>query len=397
MIRWHNLFDITVVEFTCADPIAILQLLSAKEFHIYHIIRVDEFTVKLQIPSRQFDSVSKILSTKAENFRVIHKPLINQVSIFLFRRPILLLGIAFLLFLSLYLPTRILFIQVEGNTAIPAKMIIEEAHDCGIHFGASRKNVRSEKVKNALISRIPQLEWVGVNTRGCVAVISVREGAEKVAVAVEHPVGNIVAMRDGIILNCTALRGTPVCNVGQAVLKDQLLISGYTDCGNYVQVTCAEGEILAQTQREITAVTPSKQHVRQYSVNTKRLYKLIIGNWQINLYKGSGISDTTCAKIYKENILRLPGRFHLPIRLIREDYIFSHAVETEVESPWLAESIRQYLKNQMVAGTIISEKIEVVGVGELAFLSGQYDCAEMIGQVKFEESTNAYGYDGENR
>jgi sporulation protein YqfD len=397
MIKWHNLFDITVIEFTCADPIAILQLLSAKEFHIHHIVRIDEFTVKLQISSRQLDHIEKILSTRAENYRVIHKPLIYQVSALLFRRSILLSGMVFLLVLSLYLPTRVLFIQVEGNNVIPTKMIIEEANDCGIHFGASRKNVRSEKVKNALISCIPQLEWVGVNTRGCVAVISVREGAEKVATESEYPVGNIVAARDGIILNCIALRGTPVCNIGQAVTKGQLLISGYTDCGNYVQATCAEGEILAQTQRELTAVTPLRNHVRQYSVSKKRLYKLIIGNWQINLYKGSGISDTTCAKIYKENILRLPGRFNLPIRLISEDYIFFHAVESETESPWLAESIRQYLKNHMVAGTIISENVEIIEAGELVFLSGQYDCTEMIGQVKFEESTNAYGYDGENR
>ena len=35
--------------------------------------------------------------------------------------------------------------------------------------------IRSEKVKNSLLQRIPQLQWAGINTDGCVAVISVRE------------------------------------------------------------------------------------------------------------------------------------------------------------------------------------------------------------------------------
>lgn len=397
MIMYKNLLDATVVEFECADPISMLQLLNEKKFDLSHIIRVDDYAVRFQVSSKQLGEISDILSKRAETFRIIHKPLLFRINTLLFRRSILILGIVILLLLTIYLPSRILFVQIEGNSFIPTKMILEEAKDCGIHFGASRKYIRSEKVKNALISRIPQLEWVGVNTRGCIAVLSVREGTANVVPGADHIVGNIIAMRDGIILNFTTLRGTPVCKIGQAVTMGQLLISGYTDCGNYVQATCAEGEILAQTQHEITAITPQKHQIRQRPTNTEHLYKLIIGNWQIKLYKGSGISDTTCVKIYKENILRLPGGFCLPICLICEEYRFFESIESEVESSWLAESVREYLKNQTVAGTIISENVKIGGTGELICLSGQYDCTEMIGQVKFEESTDAYGYDGENR
>ena len=89
-------------------------------------------------------------------------------------RPVLLAGLGILFLLAMYLPSRVLFIRVEGNMQIPDRQILAAAEECGIRFGASRREVRSEKVKNALLSSVPQLQWAGVNTAGCVATISVR-------------------------------------------------------------------------------------------------------------------------------------------------------------------------------------------------------------------------------
>ena len=47
-------------------------------------------------------------------------------------------------------------------------------------------------------------------------------------------------------------------------------------------------------------------------------YAVIIGKKRINFYKGSGISDTSCDKMYLENYVTLPGGFILPIAIATE-------------------------------------------------------------------------------
>lgn len=397
MSNLFSSFAGTLIEFQAADPVKILQFLNECGFYLRNIIWLDNFTVQFQIPTYKSGYVLKLLQKRAETFRVIQTSFIHRNIEKLKHHPVLILGTCLLMFLSLLLPSRVLFINVEGNQSIPSRQIIEAAQDCGIQFGASRREVRNEKVKNAMISQIPQLKWVGVNTEGCVATISVREGNRDETDTSQYPIGNIIANRDGVILSVTTLRGTPVCRVGQAVIKDQLLISGYTDCNIYVQATQAEGEILALTNREITVITPLKFTCRLNLLDSKRQFRLKIGNSLINLYKGSGISDTTCVKIYEEKCLGLPGGFSLPLGIICEEFLYYETGSINPDAPWLVECTRDYLKNQMVAGTIISDDITITKTEEAICLSGRYDCTEMIGQIKLEENAAAYGNDGKNR
>ena len=387
----------TLIAFESADPLCVLEILIQNGIQIRNIVWHNDLTVQICVSPHKTKRILTLLRNRAENVRILRSTALRKYTGVLFHRPVLLIGLLLILFLSIYLPGRVLFIQVEGNDTIPTQQIIEAAQNCGIRFGSSRKDVRSEKVKNALISHIPQLNWVGVNTRGCVAILSVREADPEDPIKTEHPVGNVVASRDGVIISATTLRGTPVCKPGQAVTEGQLLISGYTDCGIYVQATCADGEILAQTNHQITVLTPRKYQSRGGLLATKRQYQLKIGNYLINLYKGSGISDTACVKIRNEQNLCLPGGFSLPIGMIYEEFLFYQTEESTADARWLRESAGEYLKKLMVAGTIISEDIKITETGTLFLLSGRYACTEMIGQIKFEESTNAYGYDRQNR
>jgi hypothetical protein len=132
------------------------------------------------------------------------------------KRPALAGGLL-LLVLILWLPSRVLFICVAGNTLVPEKQILEAAEKCGVGFGASRKDVRSESVKNALLEALPQLQWVGVNTSGCHAVITVREKSLPEKEEESDFPASMVASRDGYILSCTAERGSLAVTPGQTV------------------------------------------------------------------------------------------------------------------------------------------------------------------------------------
>jgi sporulation protein YqfD len=289
-----------------------------------------------------------------------------------------------IIILSLILPSRVLFVRVEGNAEIPTRYIVETAERCGIGFGASRREVRSERMKNMLLDHIPQLQWAGVNTYGCVAVVSVRERTEPPATVETHQVSSIVAQRDGVVQSCTVTRGTAMCTVGQAVTKGQILISGFTDCGLCIQADRAEGEILALTNRSLNVLTPENGAVRVSERQSTKKFSLIVGKFRINFYKDSGILDSTCVKMYSENYMTLPGGFRLPVALAVEERIFCHIGQSAQKdySQTLMDFAQRYLQSQMTAGQILRREEQIDGCQ----LEGQYACLEMIGQVRYEES-----------
>ena len=278
---------------------------------------------------------------------------------------------------------------------VPSRLIAEQAEQCGIYFGASRKTVRSEQVKNNLLFQMPQLQWAGVNTSGCVAVITVRE--RKAEDLMEHTgtVCSIVAARDGIISEIMVLRGNGLCKPGHAVKEGQVLISGYTDCGICIQATRAEGEILAHTQHRLSAVFPEERTLRGEIIGTEEKISLIIGKKQINFSKGSGISGSTCAKIYTENYLTLPGGFRLPIGIATETYIQREA-ETDLlndGASQLTEFACLYLTQQMQAGSVLGGNCKITEENGFCRLEGTYSCREMIGRFRLEENLPIYEND----
>ena len=305
------------------------------------------------------------------------------------RRPVLLIGLMIFIALAMYLPSRVLFIQVEGNTTIPTRLILEKSEECGITFGASRRNVRSEKMKNALLEAIPELQWAGINTSGCVATITVRERSIKDDQGVSKGVGSIVAIRDGVIAECTVTKGTPACKVGQAVKAGEVLVSGYTDCGFCIKATKAEGEVYAFTQRELTVSTPENWQIRGAETRQVKKYAVIIGKNRINFYKDSGILDDRCDKMYKESYITLPGGFQLPVILVTEVWTYHTndeiTLDQERAAATLSNFAQTYLAQHMIAGRILMETENISSEDGTFYLQGNYACHEMIGQVRSEE------------
>ena len=372
------------VEITSADISAVLTALVESNIVLHHVQIISDLTARMVVSRHDFKRLKVILRRRGEDDRIVRRSGIYWGMKNLLRRPILVIGLSLLAFLALYLPSRVLFIQVEGNSLIPAKLIMEQAQEYGVTFGANRREIRSERVKNGLLGAIPQLQWVGVTTEGCVARIHVRERSEPEQPQQNFAVTSIVASRDGVIKSFTAHRGSALCKVGQAVTKGQVLISGYTDCGLSIRADQAEGEIMAQTNRQISAVTPDFQLTKGSIIRSEKKFSLIIGKNRINFYKDSGILDTTCVKMYSENYMTLPGSFYLPVILLTEEWIYYDLTESETvdAETVLLDFADRYLASQMIAGQILHRSEAVDG----NVLEGEYACLEMIGQVRYEES-----------
>jgi len=229
MDLWRSLNGMVTVQVISADPSSLLTALNDAGIPIFQTVKVDDLTIQLTLNRKDYRTASRIIEKRGERQLPKDRMGLYWSAKHILRRPVLMLGILLLFALTCFIPTRIWFVNVEGNHSLPTKQILEHAAQCGIRFGASRRDVRSERMKNSLLESLPQLQWAGVNTSGCVATISVREKEQAQYRAENSGVSSIVSACDGVILSCTVTKGSAVCSVGQAVKAGELLISGYTD------------------------------------------------------------------------------------------------------------------------------------------------------------------------
>lgn len=384
-----------LVELTTSAPETLLNIASKQGIIFAAIEYMDPLHIRVLVSAKFLAELNKIVQCRGDEMKLVKRSGIQYTVGKVLHRPVLLLGALIWLLLLLYLPSRIFFIEVVGNNKISTQEIINYAEIHGIHFGASRRNVRSEKVKNALLGAMPQLQWVGVNTYGCRAVISVVERTDPKRDSTPTQLRSVIASCDAIITSVTVVKGNGLCRVGQAVRAGQLLVSPYTDCGLSVKAETAEAEILGQTNRKFTAMTPLKISKRRNVDGKKTLFGLRIGNKIINFCKDSGILDTTCAKMYEEKVLYLPGGFALPIAVVRQTVVYAQNEEAILPeasvSEWVQTALLDYLRQQMISGKI-QQSMHISELNDHCYaLLGNYVCEELIGQYRTEEMLPNYG------
>ena len=360
---------------------------SANGISLQEVCFIDELHLEATISRDQLSDLENVIRRRGDELFIIGKLGLFWKLSRIKKRPVLVIGIFLLCMLCWFLPGKILFVDVSGNADVPGRYIAEIAKEYGLGFFASREDVRSEKIKNALLSAIPQLQWVGVNTRGCVAFITVREREKSVTEDGISISNSIVAARDGVIQDITVISGTPLCKVGQGVKAGDVLVSGYTDCGLLIKLQQADAEIFAYTFRQLQAVTPSIAYKRTISSKKNRKIMLRIGKNIINLWKDSGILDSSCVKMYKEDCLTLPGGFQLPIALITECCLVSQSLnETAAPTEWMECAAEKDLLSSMIAGKLLQKNTTITSNDNFSVIRGRYACLEMIGQKRYEEN-----------
>ena len=272
MELWWRLRGWARVRLTSADCVDRLQAFS-REMRLEQIAFASPLEAEFTMLRAD---VKKLNAHDGEKLEVIRAGGFPSVLDSMRRWWILMFLVVLLVMLTVFLSGRILFFRVEGNGDVPARLILEQVEDCGVRFGASARELRSEQVKNHLLWAIPELRWAGVNIRGCTATITVALRQSGQEPADECP-GDVVAVVDAVVTEVYPQSGTAQVSPGQAVREGEVLISGTTDLGLCTRVERAEGEVYGLSRREVKAVLPSETAVRQESSRVIRKFSLRIG------------------------------------------------------------------------------------------------------------------------
>lgn len=381
MDLWWKAAGSVRMRLTSGDAAGRLRMLTQREIRLEDLEFESDLTVCFTVSRKDAANVRSALVGRGDLLETLaHSGGTARLRAWA-RYPVLCAVLALLAAATMWVPSRILFIQVQGNGDIPQRLILEAAGECGLSFGASRRELRSEQVKNYLLKAIPQLSWAGVNTSGCVATITVAVRSEEEAQS-ESYAGSIIAARDALVTQITATGGTALCAVGDSVQAGDVLISGYTDLGICTRAQSAQGEVYGITRREVSAVLPLTTVKSTSTGEIVKKYSVLIGKKRINLYSDSGISHTTCGKIREVKWLTLPGGWILPAALVVESYTvteWSPADRQDAES-CLAQAVRDQVRRTIIAGEILTQSVTTLEEENVWRLSGVYECREMIGR-----------------
>ena len=301
---------------------------------------------------------------------------------------VLLFGLVFAVCLLLYLESRIWFFEVHGNETIPTEQILQCLEEIGIGPGTSQKEIDPQIIKNQMLQRIPELEWISVNKRGAHGEVLVQERRSHFSEEIKRPVSSLVAARPGVIVEMNVYRGYAVTEVGKAVLEGELLVSGFGSGWDEILCCRAKGEVFALTQHQSERIMPVKSARRKGNADKTSRWSIVIGKKRLNFFRNSGIALTGYDKIEQKYPCILPGGIQLPLSLVKTT--FSH-YETEdattdenLAFSILSESESRQVRSELIAGTILDTEAELSSSSGLYHYHANTTAREMIARTQEE-------------
>lgn len=375
-----------------AAPERCLNRLAEAEVPFWSTSSVDAFTIRMFVFFRDL----KRLRHEAERAQAEVTVVKESPGIWFFltwlRRPCLLLGLALAIFMVLWSPNYIWTISVSGNETIPTSVILRAVDTLGIQFGVRTDSFQSQDIKNRLLNTVDGLQWAAVNCSGGHCQILVKERDVAPELLNRKMAADVIASRDGTIVEMSVLEGQALCQVGDTVTEGQKLVSGINDFVVNLQTARAQAEIYARTWRDLEVKTPAACEAPVEEGRETVARYLQIGRLRIKILGSSSISGVTCDKIIERNTLTLPGGITFPVTLITETCRESETESRSVTKPEASGILQTYgqwaVENSMFAGEILSEKKSITPASGCYVLQGTYSCEEMIAR---EQEVQLYG------
>lgn len=145
-------------------------------------------------------------------------------------------------------------IDVEGTSVYTEEEIITYISQSLVPIGTKRAAISIVELEKALRLQYDQIAWITCDVEGTRLIVRFVETVEKEEVKTFDTPCNIVAVKDGIVLDLLAKSGTKLVNPGDEVKKGDVLITGVVNIYNEYEelietnYVAADGIVYAQTE-----------------------------------------------------------------------------------------------------------------------------------------------------
>ena len=370
------------IRITGGSPAWALERLAAARIPARDVQLADEFCIEASIPKRDAVRAEPLCAQAMCAMEVLEVRGFSAVFGGLRRRWIFAVLLAVIAAAGYFVPKFVFFYRVSGNERVPAERILRELQDLGVGFGTYGPSIRPQELKNQMLLRIPELQWLTVTQNGMCAEVVVRERPEAEPVLDRKTPQNVVASRAGVVTQVLCYEGNCLVTPGQAVEAGQLLVSAYTDLEFKTQVSAANAEVYAKTIRRTETVIPDKALQKTDFAAPRRQISLLLGKKRVKLWGNSGNSGMNCDKITRREFFTLPGGYFLPVGLEIVTVFAYDTCDTDADPAAAREALEQLaaarIRSDLIAGTAESLSYRMTRQGGLLRLETRAECEEMI-------------------
>ncbi|WP_336077654.1 sporulation protein YqfD [Paenibacillus sp. 203] len=200
------------------------------------------------------------------------------------KRKFFLAGLA-LFWVGLLLMSSLIWdIEVKGNDKLSTESVLKAARQEGLYpFQWSFRLSSQDKLSRALMQKLPEASWIGVEKQGALVTIQVVEASQPTPAPLYSP-RHIISKADAVVTEIFAEQGRPVVHKNTRVKKGAILISGTLGDEENQQQVVAKGEVKGLVWHEYEISSPTVQRSSTYTgTSHDRLY-LVLGNRAIQLW-----------------------------------------------------------------------------------------------------------------
>jgi similar to stage IV sporulation protein len=197
-----------------------------------------------------------------------------------------------------------------------------------------------------------ELSWASVSIDGTDATIRLAETIEKPEIVDKETPCDIIASQEGIIVQVTAERGTPLVQTGDVVQKGDVLISSELLIGlegeeQHTEYIAAEGAVRARIWQRLSEELTLQYKETIYSGVEKENHSILFSEKELDIIHPDGGGNWEKVLLW-ERPLAL-GDFRLPVSLKKELWKACETVEKtrtlEETKSILEENLRKKTEN----------------------------------------------------
>jgi len=354
--------------------------------YLWHIRKESDTRATACVSIRGFFRIREAARKTRTRVRILRK---RGLPLFLHRhrkRGAFIAGVFLFALILTLLSSFIWAIEIDETEKIDKNLIRNTLKSCGLDVGVLKYTLKASEIKEDMLREIPELSWLWVEVRGTRAFVHVREKTPKPAMIPADRPANIVASRDGVIVSCTAARGTALVQEGDTVQKGALLISGTVETkhGGTLLVH-AEGTARAKTWTSKSGTFPLSKKTETDTEEKKTRYSLYFGSFRLPLHSNKMPFETYRTES-ETTALRLWGDLYLPIT-VQKDTIYKTNVSYD---KLLAEDAALFYGQTLLADIQIPEGGEIINTEYTHILNEDgtitvtctVECIEEIGEIR---------------
>ncbi len=340
---------------------------------------VDACTIRLSVYEEEAEALQSLAGRCGCSLTLLYPEGSSQKLRRIWRRRGL--GLALSLAAGLLLLSSLFLWEIElcGNERVSDARLRRALARCGVEEGCFWPGLSADLVRSRMLLELPELGWMTVNISGSRAKVVVLEREESPEIYRQQEPRDLLASQGGLIRKLSVLNGKALVSRGQTVQKGDVLVSSQMESlQGETRLVAARAQVEADTVHKIAMACPAQWEAKGEIRGRQLRFSLQFGKKRINLYGNSGNKEANCDKIRKEYKMGIEGLFALPLRLVREEWLFYERAEAAMDRD--AELCRQALERlrQEIDGEILSHRLESHEQGSLRILTLYVHCRENI-------------------